>query len=212
MPVSETNITSSVIIRSNKILRNGDVVFESLIDGLEFLREAYEEGLKIDYPKFYKMDVLGKLGIIATDVLLKDFDFAKYKSEEVGIVLSNKNASIEADINYFETARTFPSPALFVYTLPNIVIGEISIRYKFKGENAFFVSEGFDADWLYFYVNDIISRGLKACICGWVEASENNFDVCIFLVETSPTLQNGMLFDPNNLKDIYSGNNLYLVT
>lgn len=198
------NICSSVLIRNRKILRNRKAILESSNSGLEFLREAYEEGLKIDYPKFYKMDVLGKLGIIASDVLLKEFDFNKYKPDEVGIVLSNKNASIEADVNYFETARTFPSPALFVYTLPNIVIGEISIRYKFKGENAFFVSEAFDADWLHFYVNDLFENGkLKACVCGWVESTNEDHDACLFLIEKEQ-IENGLNFTPENLKELFS--------
>ena len=40
------------------------------------------------------------------------------------------------------------SPALFVYTLPNIVIGEICIRHHFKGENAFFVFKQFDGTFM----------------------------------------------------------------
>lgn len=195
-------ITSHTVIRNHTILHNGKVVFTAPL-GSDFIREAYEHGLKIDYPKFYKMDVLGKLGIIASDVLLKDFDFAKYKPEETGIVLSNKNSSIEADVNYFETARTFPSPALFVYTLPNIVIGEISIRYKFKGENAFFISDAFDADWLYFYVDNLMQQQkIKACICGWVEAVNETFDTCLFLIEKGQK-ENELTFTPENLKEIY---------
>lgn len=200
MPVP-LHITSSVIIRNQKVLRNGQLVFESRLPDVEFLRDAYEEGFNIDYPKFYKMDILGKLGIVGTDVLLKNFDFTNYKPEEVGIVLSNKNSSIEADVNYFETARTFPSPALFVYTLPNIVIGEISIRYKFKGENAFFISEGFDADWLFFYVNDLFkNKKIKACICGWIESVDGKHNSCLFLIEKE---SNGLNFTPENLKKIY---------
>lgn len=196
-------ITSSVIIRNQKILRNGTIVFESEAIGNEFLREAYEDGLKIDYPKFYKMDVLGKLGIIATDVLLKDFDFTKYAPEEIGIVLSNKNASIEADVNYYESAKSYPSPALFVYTLPNIVIGEISIRYKFKAENAFFISENFDADWLHFYVNDLMqNHRLKACICGRVESVNGEHDLCLFLIESQPNKKE-VTFTTENLNEIY---------
>ncbi len=203
MSGSELKITAHAIIRNGKILRNSETIFESSATGSDFLREAYEEGLKIDYPKFYKMDALGKSGIIATEVLLKDFDFGKYKPEEAGIILSNKNSSIEADVNYFETARSFPSPALFVYTLPNIVIGEISIRYKFKGENAFFVSNQFDADWLHFYVSDLIHhQKIKACICGWVESVDENFDTCLFLVEKEQK-ENAVNFTAENLKEIY---------
>lgn len=198
------HITSSVLIRDQKILRNGKTIFESSLSPSEFLREAYENGLKMDYPKFYKMDALGKLGIVAADVLLKEFNPGKYKPEEAGIVLSNKNASIEADINYYETAHSFPSPALFVYTLPNIVIGEISIRYKFKGENAFFISDAFDAEWLHFYVTNLFEeQSLKACVCGWIDSASDVYDACLFLAEKK-SMQNGLNFTPGNLKELYS--------
>jgi hypothetical protein len=203
LTASEYYITSHVTIRNGNILRNEKIIFTSLLEGTEFLRAAYEDGLKINYPKFYKMDELGKLGIIAANELLKDFDFTKYLPEETGIVLSNKNASLEADINYFETVQSFPSPALFVYTLPNIVIGEISIRYNFKGENAFFVSDRFDAEWIYFYVNDLMRhQKIKSCICGWIENVNGKPDVRLFLIEMK-TNKNARNFTPENLNKIY---------
>ncbi|MFV0604385.1 MAG: hypothetical protein ACK5NK_00965 [Niabella sp.] len=204
MGQDDLTITSWVCVQNSSITQNDVPCFKSKASGVEFLQQAYEEAFKIDYPKFYKMDVLGKLGIIATDVLLQDFDFTKYQPEEVGIVLSNKNASIEADVNYFETAYTFPSPALFVYTLPNIVIGEISIRYKFKGENAFFISDGFDADWLHFYVNDLLkNQKIKACICGWLEATDDALDACLFLVEQDG-IENAINFAASEMNKIYN--------
>ena len=48
------------------------------------------------------------------------------------LVLSNANASLDVDLKYAKTMQTGASPALFVYTLPNIVIGEISIRIILK--------------------------------------------------------------------------------
>ena len=178
-------ITASVIIKNNIVFCNGEKIFEHK-ESKDFLINTYE-ALDNQYPKFYKMDVLGKLGMIATNILLKDFDFGKYKPEDVGIVLSNKNSSIEADVNYFESAKTFPSPALFVYTLPNIVMGEISIRYKFKGENAFFINDTFDAQWLSFYIKQLFEKEkIKACIGGWIDSINGMNDVCLFLVEASP--------------------------
>lgn len=199
------HIASTVIIRNNSILRNGEIVFQDEGLGNNFLLRAYEEGLKINYPKFYKMDALGKLGILATDVLLKESHITdNYQPEEVGIVLCNRNASIQADRCYFETAKTFPSPALFVYTLPNIVIGEISIRYQFKGENAFFINESFNAEWLHFYVNELVQhKNTKACICGWIEAVGDSFDVCLFLVESNET-QKGLKFVPSEMDRMYN--------
>ena len=122
-----------------KIVKDGTVVFESAETSLAgFLAEAYQQ-LGEKYPKFYKMDHLSKLGWLGTEYLLSGaFNKAHYQPEEIGLVLSNANSSLDADIRYLESVKEMASPALFVYTLPNIVIGEISIRHNFKGENAFF--------------------------------------------------------------------------
>lgn len=42
-------------------------------------------------------------------------------------------ASIVEKDNYF------PSPSVFVYTLPNIVTGEIAIRNGYHGETSFYI-------------------------------------------------------------------------
>ena len=88
-----------------------------------------------DYPKFYRMDNLSKLGWLAAEVLFQDVSIKPYQPEDVGIVLANRSSSLDTDIKYFESVKTIPSPALFVYTLPNIVMGEICIRHVLKGEN-----------------------------------------------------------------------------
>ncbi|WP_162817811.1 hypothetical protein U0035_13750 [Niabella yanshanensis] len=192
----ETYISGGVCIR-NRTIQSGDhVVFMS--DGSSDLFSSLYEKLEIDYPRFFKMDALCKLGIAATHILLKDFDTTAYQPGELGIVLSNRSGSIEADINYFESSKSFPSPSLFVYTLPNIVIGEISIRYGFKGENAFFISEQFDADWMVFYVNNLMQyQGIKACICGWVDVENDEYDARFFLIERGK--ENGLNFTADNL-------------
>lgn len=199
---SSVYITSSCIVHNNKVQRNGHTVFESEQRGLEFLHSAYET-LDNHYPKFYKMDALCKLGILTTHALLEGVDKTQYQPEEMGIVLSNKNGSIEADINYFESAKTFPSPSLFVYTLPNIVIGEISIRYGCKGENAFFISEDFNAGWIHFYVTDLMQhQGIKACICGWVDVTGEQYNAGLFLVEKKSG--DGINFTAENLNGLYN--------
>ena len=142
MQQDDLYITGSVIVRNGSFYKNGNLFWETKTDE-EFLNNAYTN-LGLNYPKFYKMDALGKLGILSSDLLLRDIPYQHYQPFETGIVLSNRHASIEADAKYFHSVSEIPSPALFVYTLPNIVIGEISIRYKFKGENAFFVKESFD--------------------------------------------------------------------
>lgn len=203
MNKTRLHIVNAVRIKNQKIFVNGSLAYEYTGHG-NFLNDTYE-ALDNNYPKFYKMDALGKLGMIATNLLLENSTLPeKYKPEEIGIVLSNKNASIEADVNYFESAKTFPSPALFVYTLPNIVIGEISIRYKFKGENAFFISEKFDAEWLSFYVTYLIQqRKIKACVCGWIDVVNEKHETCLFLIEKDKTVK-GLNFTIENIDNIYN--------
>jgi len=199
---SSVHITSTALIRNNKVWGGETLLFESDGQGMDFFNFLYEK-LDINYPKFFKMDALCKSGMAAAHVLLKNFKKDHYRPEEIGIVLSNKNGSIEADINYFESSKTFPSPSLFVYTLPNIVIGEISIRYGFKGENAFFVSEKFNADWMYFYVSNLLQEHhIKACICGWADVANENYDACLFLVEKKS--ENGVNFTVENLNTLYN--------
>jgi hypothetical protein len=178
-------ITSHCIISNNVVYSNGKPVFENKgADVGAFVLSAYQY-LEVKYPKFYKMDNLSKLGLLASEVLLKDSGVAeKYKEQEVGIVLANSNSSLDADIKYYDQAKTIASPALFVYTLPNIVIGEISIKNKFKGENAFFVFEQFDAAFMHQYVAYLLNNNiLQACICGWVDVLKEDYQVVLYLVE-----------------------------
>jgi hypothetical protein len=150
------------------------------------------------------MDNLSKLGWLASEVLLKDgFQKDKYQPEEVGLVLTNQNSSLDNDIKYFESAKEIASPSLFVYTLPNIVIGEICIRNNFKGEHAFYVQETFDADFVAGQVNYLLDNNiLKACICGWIEVLGQDYKAALFLVEKKQT-DNSVPFSAENINNIF---------
>ena len=178
-------ISTSCRISGNMAFKNGTVIFQNKNARLQpFLISIYQY-LNIPYPKFYKMDSLSKLGWLASEILLKEGGVPEnYRSEEIGIVISNANSSLDTDLKYFETMNDIPSPALFVYTLPNIMIGEISIRNNFKGENAFFIFDQFNADFTQQYVNDLLdNKGMKACICGWVDLLGEEYMAVLFLVE-----------------------------
>lgn len=94
-----------------------------------------------DYPKFYKMDGLSRLGFVASEILLNAEKGETDK--ERAIIFFNHSSSIASDRNYKESINDkdnyFPSPSIFVYTLPNIVTGEIAIRNHFHGETSFFI-------------------------------------------------------------------------
>ena len=197
-------ISASCIISNQVVYKNGLPVFEdNKPDASEFLTAAYRH-FDLQYPKFFKMDNLSKLGLLANEILLQgSFDKEMYKPEDVGIVLSNANSSLDTDIRYYETTKTMPSPAQFVYTLPNIVIGEMSIRHGFKGENAFFISDGFDAAFIEQYVNNLFNNNiLQCCICGWVEVLDNNYNATLFLTEKDKS-PNSVNFTKENLNKIY---------
>jgi hypothetical protein len=196
-------ITCFSVIRNRSIILNGKALFEDRSGKLEdFLISAYSF-LKIDYPKFYKMDTLSKLGLLASEVLLNDRKLAEqYGSENVSLVLSNSNASLDTDVRYMETAKTMGSPALFVYTLPNIVAGEICIRQKLKGENAFFVSSAFDPQWMADYVELAAANSdAQATLGGWVDVLGEHHDVFLYLHEKKST---GLPHTAGTLKALYS--------
>ena len=202
--ITEAYISSSCQIRGHVIYKNEIAVFEKKDADLPGFLVASYHYFDMKYPKFYKMDNLCKLGLLATEVLLKDsFQPADYAPEAIGIVLANASSSLDTDIRYYETAKEIASPALFVYTLPNIVIGEISIRHHFKGENAFFIFEQFDAGFIEQYVTNLLNNNiLQSCICGWVELLDDEYKTVLFLVEKNKAGK-ARSFTKENLNKIY---------
>jgi hypothetical protein len=196
-------ITASCVIGNDKVYKNGELLFEGKSSGVSDLMPRLYEFLAPDYPKFYKMDNLSKLGWLATETLLKNsFDKSAYDPGEVGVVFSNSNASLDTDLRYFQTVSSYPSPSLFVYTLPNIIIGEVCIRHKFQGENAFFVFEKFQPGFIQQYASSILGAGLiKACICGWIEILANDYKAAVFMVEEK---NDGMEFTAANMSELFN--------
>lgn len=206
---AENYITSSCVISNSRIVKNGVEQFATDITAIpDFLVAAYKQS-GINYSRFYKMDNLGKLGWLAAELLLQDNQVKEnYDPNDIGIVLSNSNASLDTDLRYMASVSDIPSPALFVYTLPNIVTGEICIRNGFKGENAFFVFNKFDAGFLSNYVGNLLdSNALNACICGWVDLVGNEYKAALFLVEKVKT-DNAILLSADNMNKIFEGKNI----
>lgn len=201
-------IAASCVIRNRIVCKDGKIVFKNNDTGLsDFLLSAYHHS-GINYPRFYKMDNLCKLGWLATEILLKDsFSAEDYRPEETGMTLTNGNSSLDTDLRYFETVKEIPSPSLFVYTLPNIMIGEICIRNGFKGESAFFVSDHFDADFMERYVRYLMDNGiLSVCICGWVDLLHEEGEAVLFLVEEKEGTQ-FLPFTKENIDKIFHSEN-----
>ena len=145
-------------IRNNQIKRNETVLFETAPDlpFQDFIRLAFKN-LKTDYPKFYKMDNLCKLGFVAFEYLKKEIpDFETIDKSKCALVFCTSASSLDTDLKHKQSIvdpeNYFPAPAVFVYTLPNIVLGEIAIKNKIQGETICFVSENPDLNMLKTYL------------------------------------------------------------
>jgi len=171
-------------IRGGRILRNGSpVAVPEATGGSDFGARVYE-WLKPEYPKFYKMDLPSQLAFLAGEVLLRELPLSGYDATMIALVLTSASGSLDTDLRYAASARTMASPALFVYTLPNIAGGELCIRHKLKGENTFFITPAFDAPLLAGYTEQTLQiPGMEACIGGWIEAVDGHHDVFLYLAE-----------------------------
>ena len=170
-----------VVLNQGYVSVNGRVL-EHEASGNALLTELYRNHIA-DWPKFFKMDTLSKAGFVASELLIKELGEHRLGSEEFAqgraIVLFGATASLCADRNYQETIQDkdnyYPSPALFVYTLPNIVTGEIPIRNHWRGETSFYVTEAPDAAQMAFHLacafQDQVTDSILA---GWVDSSRND--------------------------------------
>lgn len=176
--------TDTCIIENSKIILNNEVIFESQSEHFsEFAKEAYKS-LELSYPKFHKMDNLSKLAFLASEMILKSDDHSK-----TALVFANKSSSLDTDFKYQESINSqenyFPSPAVFVYTLPNICVGEISIKHQMQTENAFFVLDELDENFLNSYSEQILHSGkAEKVLCGWVELYQDNYNAFVYLLTT----------------------------
>ena len=183
--IVEKYITSNCLISKHAVYKNGKLLYVNKdTDVTGFLLLVYDR-FDIKYSRFYKMDNLCKLGWLASEILLKDsYKKDNYRAQDIGLILSNANSSLDTDQKYMESVNDIPRSSLFVYTLPNIMTGEICIRNNFKGEDAFFVFDCFNASFIESYVNNLLDNNvLQACICGWIELLGDEYKAVLFLVE-----------------------------
>ena len=163
----------------------GEVVRDGMTISTMPLNELYREFVK-DYPKFFKMDGLCNLGFLASEFLLGGI--ASEEKENGAVVLFNRSGSLATDRNYQLTIgedNYFPSPALFVYTLANIVTGEIAIRHKIYGETSFYVLADKDEELIDKTINNIFLTSHPSFVmAGWVEyVSDKDYTAEIKLIK-----------------------------
>jgi len=208
-------ITRFCSINPPVIKFNGSVIYKNKAgNSSDLLKSAYRS-LSIQYPKFFKMDSLCKLAFLSAEVLLKDAEMAsRYSSEEIGLIILNSSSSLETDEKHQESigdrGNYFPSPSVFVYTLPNIMTGEIAIRHKIKGENAVLICEKPDPQLIYQQVDELfMQKRVSCCIAGWVDAYHEKRLSCLMLIENEEMVKSYLkqqeitIFDPSNTERIF---------
>ena len=204
-------INRSCSIIGTKVFVNGQVDYnqEQVDDFNPFIKSVYKH-YGIGFLKFYKMDSLSKLAFLTSEILLMGRNLQQqYHPEDIGIVLINSSSTLETDNRYYNTiidkSNYFPSPAVFVYTLPNIMVGEIAIRNKIMGENITFVAEKYDPHFLYDYVTLLMDGKIAACICGWVEFERTGsfYESFIYLVEKDDITRRNIKFEASFLEKDY---------
>lgn len=165
------DVLRTVLVKSGRILLDDKVVFTSQSDDFQdFIRSAFKTVCAPNM-KFYKMDSLSKLGYVASEVLL---DGIEYGEEDCGLILSGVYGSLDTDIRHQQIIDSetdaSASPAVFVYTLPNVVEGEISIRHHIKGENTWFWSDDRTlSDVREYAALSMSAQDMKYCIVGHID-------------------------------------------
>jgi len=167
-------------IRNGAVWLNGEKIFSAEEEHFpDFAKKAYQH-FGLAYPKFFKMDKLSKLAFLASGPLLTE-------ESNTALVFANRSSSLDTDLIYQRSIEDkeayYPSPAVFVYTLPNICLGEISIKYKLYSENSFFVFENFPAAFFPVYADALMKTG-KAdnVLCGWVEMLEEDYRAFVYRI------------------------------
>lgn len=185
----------------NGILKVDNKVIAENKAGTDF--SQYYELLHLDYPKFYKMDNLSKLAVLTCEKLLAENTLLnRFEDYEKGIIFSSADGSLDTDEKYFNSTQTLASPALFVYTLPNIAVGELSIRHKFKGETATFIFDKFNPDFLADYIQILYEeRKIKCSLGGWANFYAKNAEAFFYLACES---ESGLAHTSKNIQNIYN--------
>lgn len=193
-------ITAYCNLRADECLVNGEVVARRVAGSEDsWFKQIYRQ-LDLGYPKFYKMDVLSQAGYLAMELIKKanpDIT-AAYADDEIALVFANASSSAETDRRFMQSYETggSPSPSLFVYTLPNIVLGEIAIANKWYGENMFAVLPKFAPGFYLNYSEILLASDSCALLGGWLEVTAGSTDVFLFMVEER---ENGTEFNNGNL-------------
>lgn len=178
-------ISKWLVIENKQVVFNDELLLTTETQDLDaFAKEVYRF-LKLDYPKFFKMDGLSKWAILGAELVLQH-----ETSKDIALLFSNASASAVTDAKHALSIQSaddyYPSPSVFVYTLPNISIGEVSIKHQLLTESVFLVHSTYDSSTMHNYATYLLQQQkAEKIMCGWVENLNNTFKLVLYLVESS---------------------------
>ncbi|MBQ3771790.1 MAG: 3-oxoacyl-ACP synthase [Bacteroidaceae bacterium] len=165
----------SVQISEDGVVVDGSAL-KTEAKGKELLTELYKNHIS-DYPKFYKMDALSKLAFVASELLLASANADE--DEGRAVILFNRSSSVVSDKAYQQSISNadefFPSPSVFVYTLPNIMTGEIAIRHGYRGETSLYIlAEKNEEQMRRIVQSSFADAEMRTAIVGWVDCENDD--------------------------------------
>ena len=173
--VGKGDSAHTILITPQKVMLDNEEIDTGGQTGSALLTHLYKTRIQ-DYPKFYKMDALARLGFVATELLLQKERETEGEKDlrNRAVVFFNQSSSEHADKVFLSSISDpenfFPSPAAFVYTLPNIVNGEVAIRNGYHGETAFYVLPHKDDKIMHMITQATMQDNFhKSIITGWLE-------------------------------------------
>ncbi len=166
-------------IENGQIIADGQTILSSTPDFDTFIRNAYHTHCQPNM-KFFKMDDISRLAYVGSEIILADL--ADEKRANMGILFTNTSSSLDTDLIYCSMQeKGEENPARFVYTLPNIMIGEVCIRHHIFGETLFVAS---DNNYDHMYLTNLATNILHSdtILCGRVEKLKDKYSLCLSLI------------------------------
>lgn len=160
---------------------------EATTMGDALLTELYKTKIG-GYARFYKMDALCRLGFIAAELLLQAEGETRFEArDDRAVILFGRASSLASDKKYLhslaDTENYQPGPSVFVYTLPNIVTGEIAVRNLYHGETSYYaLGRKDEAQMREVALSALIDTATQSILCGWVDyedAAHFEADLCL---------------------------------
>jgi 3-oxoacyl-[acyl-carrier-protein] synthase II len=155
-----------------------------LVPGEGVRSVAKREIFSHPFKNFGRLDRISRMTAYAVALALRDagMEYTPSKKQDVGIIGTNSEGSLETDIEYFkdyiEGGRTMSRGNLFIYTLPSSPLGEAAIHFGFTGPLLYTAGKENNIRTILDMAEDILlARETTAMLAGRAEAEQSVYFV-----------------------------------